>query len=264
MFCKVVRVAVTECLLSEVLGQISDRSSRVAAQDRADCVSRGEGIWITFHATKRIGRPHMVDFRHGNKGSGSRQTGHPGSRPGVAAEAYAEEILARQVGTELRRTGETRNSRGVALLADALAQFSDKIPPLPDTISREWIYQDRDSDGHRFVCGHTNILLRITRRPNPQHQAIAGPSLDLSTTNILHYTHQNIAELWNVMTRPIVRNGLGLTIDEAEIEVRAIEDAWNFYRKAKYIQEWRRIVWGHRVSGSAGPRCPADRGDVRS
>lgn len=27
---------------------------------------------------------------------------------------------------------------------DSLAQFSDKIPPLPEFVSREWIYQDRD------------------------------------------------------------------------------------------------------------------------
>jgi hypothetical protein len=25
---------------------------------------------------------------------------------------------------------------------DSLAQFSGKIPPLPETISREWIYQE--------------------------------------------------------------------------------------------------------------------------
>jgi hypothetical protein len=42
---------------------------------------------------------------------------------------------------------------------------------------------------------------------------------------MLHYTHQNIAELWNVMTRPLGRNGLGLTVIEAETEVRAIERA---------------------------------------
>jgi hypothetical protein len=27
---------------------------------------------------------------------------------------------------------------------DSLAQFSDKIPPLSETITREWIYQDHD------------------------------------------------------------------------------------------------------------------------
>jgi hypothetical protein len=28
---------------------------------------------------------------------------------------------------------------------DSLCQFSEKIPPLPEHISREWLYQDRDS-----------------------------------------------------------------------------------------------------------------------
>jgi len=27
---------------------------------------------------------------------------------------------------------------------DSLAQFSEKIPPLPEAISREWIYQEHD------------------------------------------------------------------------------------------------------------------------
>jgi post-segregation antitoxin (ccd killing protein) len=63
---------------------------------------------------------------------------------GLQPEAYAEEILARQVGTELRPTGRIRTPAELRSWLDALAQFSDKIPPLPDTISREWIYQDRD------------------------------------------------------------------------------------------------------------------------
>jgi predicted nucleic acid-binding protein len=97
----------------------------------------------------------------------------------------------------------------------------------------------------------TNILLRITRRSDPQHQAIEKALTRLiHDGTILHYTHQNIAELWNVMTRPIVRNGVGLTIDEAEIEVRAIEDGMELLPESERVyQEWRRIVWGHRVSG---------------
>lgn len=70
----------------------------------------------------------------------------------------------------------------------------------------------------------TNVLLRITRRADPQHQLIVTALTQLSSQGTaLHYTHQNIAELWNVMTRPVGRNGLGLTVNEAEIEVRAIE-----------------------------------------
>jgi predicted nucleic acid-binding protein len=60
----------------------------------------------------------------------------------------------------------------------------------------------------------TNILLRMTRRADPQHQLIATALTHLiSQGATLHYTHQNIAELWNVMTRPLVRNGLGLTLN---------------------------------------------------
>jgi post-segregation antitoxin (ccd killing protein) len=63
---------------------------------------------------------------------------------GLRPEAYAEEILARQV--ELRSTG-TRQARApeeIRAWLDSLAQFSDKIPPLPENISREWIHQDHD------------------------------------------------------------------------------------------------------------------------
>jgi hypothetical protein len=61
---------------------------------------------------------------------------------GLRPEAYVEEILAQQVAaspaTQLRTPEEIR------AWLDSLAQFSDKIPPLPETISREWIYQDHD------------------------------------------------------------------------------------------------------------------------
>jgi predicted nucleic acid-binding protein len=70
----------------------------------------------------------------------------------------------------------------------------------------------------------TNILLRMTRRSDPQHQLVDAALARLASQGtIFHYTHQNIAELWNVMTRPLARNGLGLTIAEAEGQVRAIE-----------------------------------------
>jgi hypothetical protein len=49
----------------------------------------------------------------------------------------------------------------------------------------------------------TNILLRMTRRSDPQHQIVDTALARLASQGkILHYTHQNIAELWNVMTRP--------------------------------------------------------------
>ena len=66
----------------------------------------------------------------------------------------------------------------------------------------------------------------------------------------LHYTHQNIAELWNAMTRPLARNGLGLTVAEAEREVRAIEAGMTLLPDgATVYREWRRIVVQHAVQG---------------
>lgn len=70
----------------------------------------------------------------------------------------------------------------------------------------------------------TNILLRLARRSDPQHSAVYAAVAKLASDGAtLHYTHQNIAELWNVMTRPTARNGFGLTVADAQREVRVIE-----------------------------------------
>jgi predicted nucleic acid-binding protein len=97
----------------------------------------------------------------------------------------------------------------------------------------------------------TNILLRVTKRAGPQYKLIdsALAKLALEDTT-LYYTHQNIAELWNVMTRPIARNGFGLTVADADHEVQVIESGMSLLpdSEATY-QEWRRIIVKHNVAG---------------
>ncbi len=61
---------------------------------------------------------------------------------GLKPETYVEEILAQQV--SLHPARQLRNPEEIRAWLDSLAQFSDKIPPLPETISRDWIYQDHD------------------------------------------------------------------------------------------------------------------------
>lgn len=63
---------------------------------------------------------------------------------GVSLEAYVEALLARQVESQPTASGRRHTPEEIHSWLDSLAQFSDKIPPLPDTISREWIYQDHD------------------------------------------------------------------------------------------------------------------------
>jgi len=97
----------------------------------------------------------------------------------------------------------------------------------------------------------TNILLRLTRRSDPQHK-LAGTAVArlAEQGSVLYFTQQNIAELWNVMTRPVDRNGLGLTTAEAEREVQGIEAGMSLLPDSEAVyREWRRIVLEQGVSG---------------
>ena len=97
----------------------------------------------------------------------------------------------------------------------------------------------------------TNILLRITRRSDPQHQVVATALAQLASQGTaLYFTHQNMAELWNVMTRHVTRNGLGLTVGEAEAEVRGIEQGMTLLPDNRAVyEEWRKIVFEYGVLG---------------
>jgi len=63
---------------------------------------------------------------------------------GVPIETYVEEILAQQAAAASAVVRRLQTPEQIRAWLDSLAQFSDKIPPLPETISREWIYQDHD------------------------------------------------------------------------------------------------------------------------
>jgi len=97
----------------------------------------------------------------------------------------------------------------------------------------------------------TNILLRMTRRSDPQHKLVDTALARLAGQDtMLHYAHQNISELWNAMTRPLDRNGLGMSVDDAELEVRAIESGMILLPDGEAVyHEWRRLVQQHRVLG---------------
>jgi hypothetical protein len=62
---------------------------------------------------------------------------------GVKIEAYVEELLARGLAKQTH-VSPPRSPEEIRVWLDSLAQFSEKIPPLPETISREWIYQEHD------------------------------------------------------------------------------------------------------------------------
>ena len=97
----------------------------------------------------------------------------------------------------------------------------------------------------------TNVLLRL--RPGEY------PLLKEARTAVkgLHrrgqrmcITPQNLIEFWNVATRPVERNGLGLSVSQAEEELTQLEALFDLLPDTEAIFEvWRHLVVSLRVSG---------------
>lgn len=63
---------------------------------------------------------------------------------GLRVEDYLVELLAQQLGQLQAGASPVRTPEEIRAWLDSLAQFSDKIPPLPEDITRDWIYQDHN------------------------------------------------------------------------------------------------------------------------
>jgi len=74
------------------------------------------------------------------------------------------------------------------------------------------------------VLVDTNILLRSAQPNHPLcSQATRAVSKLIRQKDAVFFCSQNIAEFWNVATRPAGLNGLGLSQEEALQEVSNIE-----------------------------------------
>jgi predicted nucleic acid-binding protein len=102
------------------------------------------------------------------------------------------------------------------------------------------------------VLVDTNVLLRLFDRNNPFFAVCRSAVQKLTDRNDqLAVAPQSIAELWNVSTRPATaRGGFGLSIDETERRVRAIERAFIVLPESDAIYPaWRELVGKHQVQG---------------
>ena len=97
----------------------------------------------------------------------------------------------------------------------------------------------------------TNILLRLSQPDSPEHKSIRSCADFLWAQGAdLFYTSQNLAEFWNVCTRPADRNGFGFSISETDDRATLIEAKLNFAADSEAThREWRRIVVREGVSG---------------
>jgi len=101
------------------------------------------------------------------------------------------------------------------------------------------------------VLVDTNILLRCAQPTHPLwSQAAHSVASLIRDKHSVFVCAQNIAEFWNVATRPVDRNGLGLSHEEVFHEVSEIERLLMLLPDVPAIYPaWKNIVHDQRVQG---------------
>jgi predicted nucleic acid-binding protein len=80
--------------------------------------------------------------------------------------------------------------------------------------------------------------------------AVGAVETLLEQGEILDITPQNIVEFWNVCTRPLDKNGLGMTSKEADAEVTKFKALLPLKLDVPDIhQQWRTLVLKYDVKG---------------
>ena len=97
----------------------------------------------------------------------------------------------------------------------------------------------------------TNILLRLAEPSDPEYRIVrTAVEKLLARGEHLCYAAQNLVEFWNVCTRPIDRNGFGLSIVETDARASIIEARFRFLPDSERVHvEWRRLVVRYSVAG---------------
>jgi predicted nucleic acid-binding protein len=93
--------------------------------------------------------------------------------------------------------------------------------------------------------------LRLSRHKDANYQIVTGavewPNEQKAK---LYFSLQNIAEFWNVSTRPMEGNGHGLSTLETDTLLKSIERTMTFLPdNAQVYSIWRQLVSTHHVKG---------------
>ncbi len=97
----------------------------------------------------------------------------------------------------------------------------------------------------------TNIIVRLYDSVNPMCK-IVRQCLDKleERGEILVIVPQILVEFWVVATRPKDVNGLGMSPDEAQVELDNLQEIFTLFpENAKIFDEWKTLVTKHQVSG---------------
>ncbi|GCL37932.1 hypothetical protein SR1949_30450 [Sphaerospermopsis reniformis] len=97
----------------------------------------------------------------------------------------------------------------------------------------------------------TNILLRLVQKNSPMHLDTQRAIVTLKKQgNFLCIIPQNIIEFWAVAIRPLDKNGLGLSITQAEEESEKLKKIFILELDTPQIfTEWESLVIKYQVMG---------------
>ena len=97
----------------------------------------------------------------------------------------------------------------------------------------------------------TNVLLRFSRHDDPNYQIAQEAVRKLKAEgHQLQTTLQNLAEFWNVSTRPANQNGFGCTLFETNQLLQEFELLFPLLPdSADVYSVWKRVVIDYDVSG---------------
>jgi predicted nucleic acid-binding protein len=94
-------------------------------------------------------------------------------------------------------------------------------------------------------------LLRWVKPDHNDYPAIVSAiETILRAEGVLCYTSQNLGEFWNACTRPVDRNGYGLSPREADRRARFFEARLRLLPESLGVhEEWRKLLVTHSISG---------------
>ncbi len=97
----------------------------------------------------------------------------------------------------------------------------------------------------------TNILLRYARTADPAFGTVDKAINSLHANGeVLCVVPQNLYEFWATATRPIISNGLGLSVPECQVEVARLKRLFRFLPDLPALfVEWEALVVAHACHG---------------
>ena len=98
----------------------------------------------------------------------------------------------------------------------------------------------------------TGVLLRLVNRDAPLHEEVRkSVRLLKSRGDVATTTYQNLAEFWNVSTRPgEARGGFGLTIEQTRLRLRVVERIVTLLPESvEAYPRWKELVVAYGVRG---------------